>query len=445
MTVVGQPGTQVVLGAGRRTFDLLELRAVALELDAADERLAIAAGTTLQVIAASVTLDSRGIARVAAGATLRCHVPERRVGDPNPRALPPGDVVFLFDDGAQMFARIRFTRELAPLRGRARDRAGARRRGDRRDRSEFALERAGVPRHRVLADRPDPRARPADVGDVHAPARPDGVGRGRIDAMNLRRIASALGVLVLLWLVVLWVLDSAYADGYGRRVGERVGESLGAKGSVAVTDLALVRGYVQMDHLDVQRDDEVGKLSLKVDAIRCDVAPLGWALVDSTCDVLAVRGMRLDASTDKVFHVERPRRAPIHARAMIVDDAQLTFAPSAFAPKLGRIAIRVDHAESGDTVFRTPLSWLFSLRELRASIDLPAGITVQLAYHDGKLSAAGTLFGSSTVTLPVTLPQAGSLTDGRAEIHALVELGEDLAEKLVTRRAEDWLRTKLSR
>lgn len=113
VAVVGKPGAMVELGAGWRTFDLLELRAFAIELDAGDEHLAIAAGTTLQVLAASVTLDPRGIARIAAGATLLCHVPVRREGDPEPRALPPGEVVFLFDDGAQLFARVRFTRETA--------------------------------------------------------------------------------------------------------------------------------------------------------------------------------------------------------------------------------------------------------------------------------------------------------------------------------------------
>jgi len=57
------------------------------------------------------------------------------------------------------------------------------------------------------------------------------------------------------------------------------------------------------------------------------------------------------------------------------------------------------------------------------------------------LAATGTLFGDQPVTVDAPLPEPRG--DGRAEIRQLGDLGIELAEKLVTRRAEDWIRSKL--
>jgi hypothetical protein len=128
---------------------------------------------------------------------------------------------------------------------------------------------------------------------------------------------------------------------------------------------------------------------------------------------------------------------------VVIDDAALVFLPSAFMPNFGRIEIAIDHAEAGATVLRTPLSWLFALEELRARFALPAGITVRISYHQGILTAAGSLFGSAEVQLPVQLPIADTAKDARDEIRLLVEVGRQIAEQLVAKRAEDWLRSKL--
>ncbi len=253
----------------------------------------------------------------------------------------------------------------------------------------------------------------------------------------------ALAAVVVLWLVALLVMDFFVGERTASGVAERLAESLGAQGTVGESDLALVRGRLEVKKLAVTRDDAVGHLALAVAEVRCDLRPLGIALVSSECTELAVRGVRLDVSAAALFHLAHPKRAPMHASRVVIDDAELAFSPSAFAPGLGRIAVHVDHAEAGETVFRTPLSWIFALRELRAHIELPAGITVQVTYENGTLSAAGTLFGSAPVSLPVSLPVAAAFADAQDEVHALVKLGEDLAEKLVARRAEDWLRRKL--
>jgi hypothetical protein len=261
----------------------------------------------------------------------------------------------------------------------------------------------------------------------------------------LKRTAIIAVCVIVAWFVLLAILGPVLAGREQAHVEERVGESLQATATVGTTDLGLVGGSLVLDRLAVRRDDVVGHLALDVDQVRCDLAPLGWALVDHDCRDLAIRGMRLEVSTAALFQLRHPARQPIRVRHVTIDDATLAFAPSAFVPSLGRVAITIEHAEAGDTVFREPLSWIFALETLRARIELPANITLRLGYAHGKLSAAGTLFGSAPVEVPFELPVAALAADPRGEIALLVKAGEDVAERLVEKRAEDWLNAKLHR
>src|SRR5262245_3121572 len=227
----------------------------------------------------------------------------------------------------------------------------------------------------------------------------------------VRRVALATGGIVAGWLVACVVLDLALAGHEQRGVEHRVGESLQATATVGDTDLALLRGRLTLDHLAVRRDDPVGHLAIDVAEVRCELAPLGLALVDRDCRELAVSGVRLEVSTVALFKIKNPKRKPIHAGHVVIDDAVLAFSPSAFLPSLGKVAIVIEHAEAGPTTFRTPLSWILSLSQLRAKIDMPAGITLYLTYHDGVFGAAGSLFGSTPVELPIQLPVAAAAND----------------------------------
>ena len=192
---------------------------------------------------------------------------------------------------------------------------------------------------------------------------------------------------------------------------------------------------MELDNLTVRRDDLVGHLALDVAEVRADIAPLGWALIDGLPRVLTVRGVRLNVSAAAMFQVPHPKHPPMRTDRIVIDDAILTFSPSAFIPSLGAITVQIDHAESGPTVFRTPLSWLLTLDELRAHLDLPAGITVTLAYAHGVITVAGALFGSEPVSLPFELHVDGAAADAREEMKQLIAIGKDLAERLVTKRA----------
>jgi hypothetical protein len=260
--------------------------------------------------------------------------------------------------------------------------------------------------------------------------------------MRTRRVLLAIAAFVVAWIVACVIIGSAYESRVTSRVTERLGESLKAEASIDRADLAILRGTLTMDRLEVRRDDVVGKLALDVDQVRCELPPLGGALFDRECRELAVRGAHLEASAAAVFQIKNPKRPPIRACHLTIDDAVLAFAPSAILPNIGRIEIHIDHAEAGATVFKTPLSWLFALESLRARIELPARVTVELAYDGGVLSAMGTLLGSTPVAIPLAIPEPRG--DAHDEIRDLVSLGTDAATRLVAKRAEDWLRTKLS-
>lgn len=257
------------------------------------------------------------------------------------------------------------------------------------------------------------------------------------------RVAKLLAGVFAIWLVVLVILGFALGGRTASGAVERIGQSLGGTATVGEHDLALVRGHLRLEDVTLRRDEPLGKLNLDVGSFTCDLAPLGGAIFDRSCSELAIAGMRLELSTFALFRVKKPKRPPMVAERVVIRDATFTFLPSAVMPSLGRVQIKIEHAVAGPTTFKTPLSFLFALEELRASFELPAGITVRLGYRNGVLTAAGSLFGSSPIELPVALPVAALADDGRAELEKLVAFGKDLAEQLVVRRAKDWVDSKL--
>ena len=247
----------------------------------------------------------------------------------------------------------------------------------------------------------------------------------------------------MLWLIALLVLNAALADRTSGRIAQRLGDSLAAQATIDGAHLALVRGHLDLDGLAIRRDDLIGHLAISSASVHCELPPLGLALVDRDCRGLLVRQTRLEVSTAALFKLHRPKRPPLRARSIVIEDARLEFSPSAFLPSLGRIAIAIERAEAGPTVLKTPLSWIFSLRELRATLDLPGSVTLRLAYEGGELRISGGLFGATPIALPLALPVADAADDASAEIAKLLAFGKDLAERLVVVKAEDWLRSKL--
>jgi hypothetical protein len=265
----------------------------------------------------------------------------------------------------------------------------------------------------------------------------------RQGAAAVKRAARVVLALVAVWIALLFVLGFALAGRTGNKVAKRFGESVQGTSQIGDVSLGLVLGSFTAENLSVRRDDLIGKLSIDVGKLSCDLAPLGIALVDRSCGDLEIRDVELELSTIAIFKMPRPKRRPFRADRVVLDNADLTFSPSAFLPSLGQVKIKIQHAEAGPTTFKTPLSFLFKLEQLRAQVELPAGITLQLGYANGKLTAAGSLFGSRPVELPLTLPKLDSTDDAKAELEKLVVFGKELARQLVAQKAEDWLLDKL--
>ena len=254
-----------------------------------------------------------------------------------------------------------------------------------------------------------------------------------------RKLAAICAGLVVLWLIVAFVIGVALRERTAQRVTDRIGESLQATGKVGDSDLGLVRGWLALERLEVRRDDLVGKLDLTVASIECDLLPLGLAVFDRDCGELAIRGLRLDVSSVALFKLRRPKRKAFHVGAITLDDAALTVSPTAIAPSAGKVEIEIHHASAGATTFKTPLSFMFALQELRATLSFPPGIVVELGFENGMLTLSGGLFGSKPVTLPVQLPVADLADDPAGELKKLIAFGKKIVEQAIEQRATDWL------
>lgn len=259
------------------------------------------------------------------------------------------------------------------------------------------------------------------------------------------RIAGYAGLGLALAVGALVAAAAMFEPRTREQVASRIAESLAARAAIARGDLALVRGRLDLRGLTARREDAAGTLAVDVAALRCELPPLGLALIDRDCRTLALSGARLVASSLAVFQIRTPRRSPLVAGRVVIEDAQLALAPSAAPPEFGRIALTIAHAEAGATIFRTPLSWLFALRELEAAIELPAGITIAVSYRAGVLRVWGALLGATPVTVPVALPIVDPAEGPGGEVARLAAFGKDVAARLFERRAADWLQSTLGR
>src|SRR4051812_47674778 len=101
--------------------------------------------------------------------------------------------------------------------------------------------------------------------------------------MTRRRIAIAAGCIAGAWLVAMIVIGEVYAARISQRVTEQLGESLQASATVGSSDLAMLRGRLTFGALRVRKNTDAGALSLDVDDVRCELAPLGGSLFDRSC------------------------------------------------------------------------------------------------------------------------------------------------------------------
>ncbi|HTJ41914.1 MAG TPA: hypothetical protein VL463_07440 [Kofleriaceae bacterium] len=240
------------------------------------------------------------------------------------------------------------------------------------------------------------------------------------------------------WVTGIFIASFAARGCVAERMRARLSESLDAQVTLADLDLALVRGAVAFEGLVIDRVHD-GHLHVAVDRIDAGIAPLGAYLWDRDLGLVHVDGVDVVVDGWGVLRIRPPVRPPIKMASLAIDDARLELAPATWAPKWARFAVLIDHAESGETVLRTPLSWVFALERLDARLEVPGTAPVALHYERGRLDASGSIFGPDPISIPVLLPAPEPGHEGQQ----LVALGKDVAERLALARASGWIMDEL--
>lgn len=257
----------------------------------------------------------------------------------------------------------------------------------------------------------------------------------------MARIGLGLAVFAAAYLVVLviagWIAAGVVAD----KIQARLAGSLDAEVRVGGAEVGLISGAVRVNDLHLERR-KLDSLELDIEGLEVDIAPLGWVLFDREPRRVKVKGGRLAISgAGALVLPPRPKQPPVRVGALEIEHGVIDLMATGYWPGLARMVITIEHARAGATTLRTGLSWLFTLEHLVARVELPANITVRIAFQDGALSASGGFFGQTPVTIPFRLPKL----DDRDEVTQLVALGKELGKQLAIERAKRWLGSQLAK
>ncbi len=256
----------------------------------------------------------------------------------------------------------------------------------------------------------------------------------------MARFGLGLAVFVAAYFIVLvivgWIAAGIVAD----KIQARLAGSLDAEVKVGDAEVGLISGTVRVNDLHLERN-KIDTLELDISGLEVDIAPMGWVLVDRDLRRVKVRDGRLTISgAGALVLPPRPKQPPVRVGALEIENGVIELMATGYWPGLARMVITIEHARAGATTLRTGLSWLFTLESLVARVDLPANITVRIAFEDGALSASGGFFGQTPVTIPFQLPKL----DDRDEVEQLVALGKQLGKQLAIERAKRWLGSQLA-
>jgi hypothetical protein len=255
------------------------------------------------------------------------------------------------------------------------------------------------------------------------------------------RIGLGLAVTAAAYLIILvivgWIASGMVAD----KIQARLADSLDAEVKVGGTEVGLISGAVRVSDLHLERN-KIDTLELDIHRLEVDIAPMGWVLFDRAPRSVLVRDGRLVMSgAGALVLPPRPKQPPIRVGELVIENGVIDLMATGYWPGLARMVITIESAHAGATTLRTGLSWLFTLKDLVARVDLPANITVRISFADGKLSASGGFFGQTPVTIPFQLPPL----DDRDEVAQLVAMGKELGKQLAIERAKRWLGSQLAK
>lgn len=244
------------------------------------------------------------------------------------------------------------------------------------------------------------------------------------------------------YLACLAVLGVVLQGVVSRRIADRLAAALDARVTVGSASVGLVTGEVELRNVHVERE-QGGHLELDIELVHADVAVLGWAVIDREPEHVRVRKARMSLSAPGALSLpERPERPPMRVGGLHLEDVTLALMPTALLPGLGRIEVSVAEARTGPVELRSSIDWVFAVRELRATAELPGGIMDQASVHygQGQLTIGGSIFGSTPMTVPFELPRPDP---DALEQDKLRVLARAIIEQLAVKGSRIWLERKL--
>lgn len=250
----------------------------------------------------------------------------------------------------------------------------------------------------------------------------------------------ALGVAGALaaYLAVLIVLGVALRGTVARKVRDRLAVSLDGQAAVGEARLDLVRGHATVRGLVVERQ-HLGTLRLAIDRVDVELAPLGAVVFAHEPRQVRVVGAHLTISGAGALEMPPRERSMVTVGGLDVTASDVDLVVTNAWPELAHVRLVIERFRAGRTTFRTPLSWVFSLEELDARVELTGTTGFTLRYRDGRLSAQGGVFGDAPVDIAVTLPR----DPGPDEPARLRALAFELGKRLAIERGKRWLTRRL--
>lgn len=250
----------------------------------------------------------------------------------------------------------------------------------------------------------------------------------------MKRAIIVLG-LVLAYPLLLLVLGWAATGRVEEQIKQRLSYTLRAdEVSIDDIDVGLIRGKVSLHGIRAKRTG-LGTASIEVTDLEVDVAPMGWALINSEPTRLEVVGAHLDLSAAGVATLRtREELRDIRVEEFIMRDSRITMAVTSLFPSLGQAEFSVAHARAKDVALSNALSWLYKTDQLKASLRVPGPMEFIVDYDGEALTVGGSILGSMPITIPFSWPipdprelelsQILSLTK-----HLVTVLGPEIAKR----------------
>jgi hypothetical protein len=248
------------------------------------------------------------------------------------------------------------------------------------------------------------------------------------------RILQVLGLVVLLYVVVLFIIGWAIEGKVERGLTDRMGKSLDAKVTVKSTSVSLLRGKVEFRGVSIEREG-TGYVKIVIDKIDADIPSLGMAMFDGTPDLVTLEDVDIQLSP-LAFRKRKPAK-PMRMGGLEVKNVRIRLIPTPLMPSLGKSQAVIDYARTGPMEMRSGLSFLFHLRRLQAHADLPHDVHLGVRYEDEYLSLKGPIFDEKPlkVHFPLPKPDPDALETAQA-----VALGKSLGKVLIASGGAELIR-----